>query len=181
MNANEWIAQALDLLTRANADKNSPLRWPVLASVNIHEGPEARMVVMRRFDREARQIFIYSDARSGKMHDIAANPQVELVFFSRPHMLQIRARGEARAHMGDEMAANHWQQVGEAARRDYVSAAAPGTALDAPAIQTQSQSHFAVLVITLTRLDVLSLKGETQSRVIAQAQGEGWLAALVRP
>ncbi len=86
------------------ADADAPARHPVLATIGLGGGPEARTVVLRAADRGAGTVQVHTDTASTKVAELAANPLVALhVWDAGPH-LQIRLRGAARIATGADVA-----------------------------------------------------------------------------
>ncbi len=67
----------------------------VLATVAPDGAPEARVVLLKAFDRQGLQFF--TDLRSPKALALIQNPEVALVFHWRSAERQVRLRGRARA------------------------------------------------------------------------------------
>ncbi len=119
----------LDALTRAANDKRSALRWPVLATAGRDGGAEARILVVRHFDREARIIELHTHKRSPKVAALRADPACELLFFDKSHMTQLRVAGSARVHVDDETADEAWDRAPKSSWPDYAGPQ-PGAPLE---------------------------------------------------
>lgn len=165
-------------LSRAVADKHHAWRTPVLGTVGTASevaAPEARTVVLREVKAEARQLFIYTDTRSPKVAQVAANPNVTLLFWSPQKHWQLRVTAHMTLLQDPAAVAQRWQRVSNSpAAGDYLSTLAPGQAIDAtppapqvtmspaapagavPAQHSQAP-HFSVLVATATHFDWLEL------------------------
>lgn len=110
--------------------------WPVLASVDARgeagPGPDARVVVLRRADRHARELEIHSDARAHKLSQLRAAPRACLVFHDRAGQVQLRTWAHAAVHAGDAIARRGWDRLAVSSRRSYLAPRTPGEPTDAP-------------------------------------------------
>jgi pyridoxine/pyridoxamine 5'-phosphate oxidase len=61
------LAHAWTLLVRGGADRKSPVHTPVIASVDEHGLPHARVMVLRKADPAAATLRLHTDARSPKV------------------------------------------------------------------------------------------------------------------
>lgn len=153
-------------LARAVHDKHHAWRTPVLATVAQGENQaeaDARTVVLREVNAEARQLFVYTDTRSPKVAQLAANPNATLLFWSPQRHWQLRVRATMALLNDPTAVAQRWQRVKTSpSAGDYLSPAAPGQAIgedvDAKAnTQAEAEPHFGVLVATATHFDWLEL------------------------
>jgi pyridoxamine 5'-phosphate oxidase len=67
---------------------------PVLATVGVDGPPQARTFVLRHVDAELGQLKIFTDSRSPKVKEFAANPQTLLMFWSMRLRWQLRVRAD---------------------------------------------------------------------------------------
>lgn len=174
------------LLMAAPADRDSPFRTPVLAS----GAAQARTVVLRTADEAARTLTVFTDFRSAKADQLAADPRACLVFHDPKRGIQLRAWGEAVLHARDTVARAHWEAAPEVTRAPYVYMPGPGTPLDRPGPvvpeATDSEAgyaNFMVAVITLRRLEWLRLAraGNLAARFEWDASGGGLSATWIVP
>ncbi len=154
------VGHCWQLLAAAAGDRESPLRTPVLASGVA----EARTTVLRAADGKARTLAIFTDARSGKAGQLAADPRACLVFHDPKDGVQLRAWGRAALHRQDEVARVHWESLPDFARRPYQSMPAPGAPRDTPGSGIPDDGdpdsgypNYLVIVVTVTRLEWLRL------------------------
>ncbi|MEL6316327.1 MAG: pyridoxamine 5'-phosphate oxidase family protein, partial [Pseudomonadota bacterium] len=92
-------------MRRAAADPKAPSRFCALATVAEDGGAEARTVVLRAADPAAAAVEAFTDARTPKLREIAAEPRVTLLYWDPRARLQGRVRGRARAETGPAAAA----------------------------------------------------------------------------
>jgi len=65
------------LLEQAIDDPTSTVRTPVLISVSADGLAQGRTVVLRVFNRQQRQLQIYTNVRSAKVAQLRAQPRCE--------------------------------------------------------------------------------------------------------
>jgi hypothetical protein len=165
VSANDPVQAVLDLLTRAAHDRKAgALRWPVLASAAADGGADARMLVLRRFEREALTLELHTDARSPKTAQLRDQPRCTLVFFDARRKIQLRVAGSASIHHDDAIADAAFARAPAASLDDY-RGAAPGEALDhAPAQRRDARANFAAIRIRMESADWLKLSRQGHAR-----------------
>jgi pyridoxamine 5'-phosphate oxidase len=151
-------------LGRAVNDKHHAWRTPVLATVRTAgevTTPEARTVVLREVNADARQLLLYTDTRSRKVAQISANPNATLLFWSPQKHWQLRVRATVALLSDATAVAERWQRVKDCpSAGDYLSHLAPGQAIGGEAHSSsdaEAQPHFGILVATATHFDWLEL------------------------
>jgi hypothetical protein len=135
-------ADALDLthvrehtwtgLSRAVADQSSPMRTPVLATVDMNGAPQARTVVLRAVDAEGWRVFWYTDIRAPKVAHLRGDARASLAFHDPVERLQWRLSGRTCIRSGDANAAAAWAALSQVSRRNYRTQLPPGTAMPLP-------------------------------------------------
>jgi len=157
------IYEIFELLQQALATKAHPLRFFYLATQAEGSYPGLRTIVLRGVFPEFTLEF-FTDRRSDKVRHIETDPRVTALFYDPEAQLQITARGEAILTVERQEVQRLWDEVPEWNRKDYRSAAAPGTVLDDSGEQTTTIStenepspHFQPVRIRVTSLDVLQL------------------------
>lgn len=170
-------------LSRAVRDRHHAWRLATLATVAAHADgvqPEARMVVLRDCDRDARRLLVYTDARSAKAHQAERRPQGVLVLWSAALSWQLRLNVALVLHTSGLQVSSRWAQLKlSPAAQDYLSPIAPGTALDdaaPPAPDRDSRGHFAVLECQVQSVDWLELHRDGHRRARFDADGARWIA-----
>jgi len=97
----------------------------------VREGrPEARTVVLRHADRASRTLRFHTDARSPKLEDLRACPEVLWHGYDREWKIQLRIEATAEIHIDDDLAREAWDDTPMRARRCYLIDNAPGTPRD---------------------------------------------------
>ena len=143
-------------------------------------GPRQRMVVLRNAgDWDVR---IWTDRRSAKCAEIAADPRVVLSGWDSALSLQLILTGRARVLTDDPEVSAAWSRVTRHQNRDY-GATAPGTVLDRPEdvvppeTPAAAEAAFAVIAVTVERVEWLQIAraGHRRARISAEG-GAVWLA-----
>ena len=168
-------------LKRAALDRHHEWRAPVLATVGHDGAPQARTVVLREADPKRQQLLIYTDSRSLKVADLAANPAAVLVFWSKRLGWQLRVRATTSVQtVGPEVDAI-WERVRQsAAAADYLSVAVPGSALPAQSLPSDAQPtvvpkhHLALVTATVQEMDWLELARTGHRRAVLDAESWSW-------
>ena len=158
----EVCAEAFRLLSRGVADRRSPFRTPALATLGANGQPRVRTVVLRAFDPAARRIVLHSDARAGKVHEIAADPRAALHVWDDGRQVQVRLDGTATVQPG--AARVEWDRLHAGSKSTYSVRPTPGSALadpttaDADRLQEQAAfANFAVIHLEVSGMEWLHL------------------------
>lgn len=173
-------------LERACRSRESPWRTPVLATVSPEGTPEARILVLRAVDSQARQLELHGDSRSAKFRAIAQTPAVELCFWDSGAALQLRVKGVARAIADSAVRESAWARVPDDSRHNYRSESQPGTPLppDGGRQLADGFAHFAILQVDVLQLEWLWLGSAAlpaHARGRASWDGAQWNAEQVTP
>lgn len=142
-------------LARAVHDRHAAWRTPALATVDATGAPALRTLVLRGVDRAAHCLRLFTDARSAKAAEIAAEPRIALLFWDARHQVQLRATGTAS--LAPDPAA--FAALPAPARALYAVAPPPGTAIasaDSFAL-AGGDGHFRVLTVRLAAFEHLEL------------------------
>jgi hypothetical protein len=166
-------------LGAACTDRQHGWRTPVLATVNAHGEPQARTVVLRAADSAAHILRFFTDSRSPKVVELGAQPAAQLVFWSSAlqWQLRVRARVTVLTEGPDVQAA--WQRIStSAAAGDYLSALAPGSALEPDLPSRADSPQFAILDARVEAMDWLALSpaGHRRARLVPGGPVQ-WLQA----
>ena len=167
-------------LVQGVSNRDAAARQPTLATISPDGWPEARTVVLRRADRAAAQIEVYTDNQSDKMAGLAAQPRAALHFWDATLALQVRMQAEVTVS-NDQAVAHRWGTLSDFARLSYGVEPSPGTAIPAALNygKNPEQSRFCVLQLTLTHIDALHL-GDDHRRARFTA-GNAWAGAWLVP
>ncbi|WP_439547776.1 pyridoxamine 5'-phosphate oxidase family protein [Falsiroseomonas sp.] len=157
----DTLGWALAMVARGVADRRHPFHTPVLATTGLDGTPQARTVVLRGIDPATRQLRLHTDARAGKVAELAAEPRATLMFYDAGAQLQLRLGGRATLHRDDALADEAWAASRDFSRMCYAIEPAPGQAVPAPpAAPLDSQAgrpHFCAVILHLHTLESLHL------------------------
>lgn len=177
----DWLEDCWQRLSRGVADRRSPARNPVLASVGMDGAAKARTVVLRAAQRSDSLLQVHTDTASAKVGEVQASPGVTLHVWDAKAHLQIRAEAQASVRQG-AAAAEDWARVPEGAAQVYGGDPLPGGLLDDPADHTPGPDpeRFCVLDCALIRLDLLWLGREGHRRA-EFSRADDWAGQWIAP
>jgi hypothetical protein len=174
-------------LGRATADRHHAWRTPVLATVAADGSADARTIVLRECDAPARELRLFTDARSAKLRQVAAQPLGTLAMWSPRLGWQLRLKVRLQAQVDGLAVASRWARLKNSpAAQDYLSPLPPGSPIDAPGspidapgspVQRDTppeRAHFALLTAQVLAIDWLELHAQGHRRAGFDAQGAHW-------
>ena len=160
------------LLEKAIDDPTSPVRTPVLISVSADGLAQGRTVVLRAFNRQQRQLKIYTDVRSEKVAQLRTQPVCTLVAYQPNPMIQLRLKTNAVVNHNNEITRESWAVMPGPNRCNYLTDPIPGSisvkatdgrpVINAESVPTNDEneiaySHFSVIVFAINELEWLYL------------------------
>ena len=176
-----------DIAARLNEGatrRRSALHTPVVATADA----DARVMVLRAFERANWRLRFHTDARSPKCAVIANGAPVGVLFYDREAKLQLRCRGRGWIERDTPLADTAWQSSDNYARRCYLGEG-PGAVSDGPTSGlparfegvkpsdtelAPAREHFAILLVELEMADWFSLAHDGHKRAIIDLKtGEG--------
>lgn len=193
----EIRAQIWQELVRASKDRHHAWRTPVLATTTGEGNVNARTVVLRKVDQQARHIELYTDGRSPKVAELNQHSNACFVFWSARLNWQLRVQADISVLTSGSYVEDLWKVVKQSkSAGDYLGLAAPGTSLKSgqatAALNATStilatteaesvgafikdavqKSHFSVLRAHFKQMDWLELGGPNHRR--ARLAGDAW-------
>jgi hypothetical protein len=156
-------------LERGAAQGGDAFRFVALATAGA-DGAEARMVGLRRADRDARTVEVHSDLRTAKIAALRHDPRGALLFWDARTHEQLRLSVRFRILEGPE---DRWAAIPEEARSNYGTDPAPGAELTDPdaLTRTPARDRLAALPGVVTRMDAVSLAHRPHRRAIFEGVG----------
>jgi len=150
------------LLARGAVDSRHAFKLCSLATVTPHGLPDTRMVVLRQCDKAHKSLAFHTDARSGKMGQLAVQPQACMLFWDPKQSLQLRVYGTVQLHHLNPTALAKVQNLPEGQRQLFGFEAAPGSlraaAKAVPAFnEALVARHFCWISLQASRIDALHL------------------------
>jgi hypothetical protein len=119
------------MLMRGANRSDDPFHWPALGTT-AKAGCRMRTVILRQFFLRRRLLVCHTDARAGKVKEIAAFENVSWLFYHPESKVQLRISGPATLHQNDEFADEQWVATRITSRLNYCAVEPPGTAIDKP-------------------------------------------------
>jgi pyridoxamine 5'-phosphate oxidase len=181
---------------RGAADRRSPFHTPVVASFSAESFPEQRVMVLRKADRVEEILRFHTDVRSAKVGQLRQSSQVSVIGYDPQAKVQIRASGIADiAHQGP-IADAAWAATSISGRRCYLADPAPGSVSKAPtsglpsafestmpttAESEAGRANFAVLIVTVNRLEWLYLAANGHRRAAFTRDDDTWRGTWLVP
>lgn len=175
----------LSRLQSAADDRKSDMHIPVVTTAN----GDARMMVLRAFDRAGWTLRFHTDARADKVAVIEADPRVGVLCYDREDNVQLRLRGTGRILRDGLIADAAWADSDRYARRCYLGAA-PGEMVSEPSSGLPSwaegikpseeqlapaRPNFAVLLVDVAEIDWYSLSHDGHRRALLRPDAGEWL------
>lgn len=150
------------LLARGVADRRSGFHTPTLVTVSLDSAPDARTVVLRACNVQERTLRFHTDARSGKVAEIAREPRVLVHAYDFKSKAQIRLEGRARVmDATSDVARTAWAASHEMSRLCYAQACPPGAPIEAPELgelrDADGERNFNVILVEITAFEWLYL------------------------
>jgi hypothetical protein len=167
-------------LGRAAQDRHHAWRTPVFATSSLEGGVNARTVVLRAVDADAKLFQIYTDARSCKAEELSSQPNAVFVFWSARLRWQLRARVSVTLHTSGPQVERLWSQVKHTpSASDYLSPVPPGAIITQDdqfdVGRAKSANHFALLSARVLDLDWLELSSSGHRRARVKDDVWEWL------
>lgn len=154
-------------LIRAAKDRRSPMHVPAVVTSDV----DVRAMVLREFDSGLWALRFHTDTRAPKVAAVADDSRMAVLFYDKGAKIQIRARGIGEVLTDHPLTDSAWANGSNFARRCYLGDG-PGAISGAPTSGlpdefegvepsdeqlVPARDNFAVLRVTLTRLDWLYL------------------------
>ena len=179
-------------LAEGASDRKSTMHTPVVATADA----DARVMVLRAFDRDLWTLRFNTDARAPKVQVIGSGAPVGALFYDREAKVQLRVRGQGRIESDTPLVDEAWENSTNFARRCYLGEG-PGAVSDRPTsglpaefegVEPEShdivpaRENFACLIVELQSLDwfYLAHTGHVRAQFARQAGGE-WEGRWVAP
>lgn len=118
------------MLADAVTNRRAAFHTPALSSIGLDGAPQSRVVVLRKFAPESRELFCHTDRRAPKIAEIEKDARINWLFYDYPEKIQLKIRALAKIHSDDALAEERWQKSKPFSRRCYCGAT-PGLLLDA--------------------------------------------------
>ncbi|MEM1302349.1 MAG: pyridoxamine 5'-phosphate oxidase family protein [Pseudomonadota bacterium] len=183
---NSWV-ETLDgtldhiwqMLGRGTADRRAAARHPVLATMS-DDGPEMRILVLRKASRSANTLTLYTDADTPKVAELTKDPRCAVHIWDGKAQIQLRFRASVAMSPGSKEV---WDGMPEGAREVYGVTPAPGTPIDGAEAFTREPdySKFLELTLHLREIDYTNLSTTPHRRAQFSHGKDGWKGQWVAP
>jgi hypothetical protein len=189
----ETFAELWARLVRGAADRRSGFHTIQVATAGLDGGARVRTVVLRGAYKAAGSLRFHTDARSGKIAEIAADPRVEVCAYDPKAKIQARLSGRATVHEADPVAAAAWAATRPQSRVCYRAPVAPGAVVEAPGAADpgpaqrapedpdEGLAQFRPVVVTADRIEWLYLAARGHRRARFVRTGDGWSGVWLAP
>lgn len=184
-------------LGRGVVDRRHGFHVPAIATVGLDGAPQVRSVVLRRVDAAEGILSCHSDARSGKVAELAREPRMTWHFYAPELKLQLRVLSNAEYLRVGAVADEAWSRSELSSRRCYLAPRAPGAECDAPSPNLPPElvgrrptveeslpgrEHFGVVRARSLAIDWLWLgaDGHRRARFTRETSG-AWAGAWIEP
>lgn len=163
-------------LGAAAAGRDHPWRQAVLATID-GERADARTVVLREANTEARTLTFFTDERSPKVRQIGAHPRGTMVMWSDPLGWQLRLAVRLELETAGLAVSSRWARLKMTpGAHDYLSPLPPGSTLERPRPERGTREYFAVITATVEAVDWLELHAEGHRRAVFDGGRQRWVA-----
>ncbi|WP_221409579.1 pyridoxamine 5'-phosphate oxidase family protein [Marinoscillum furvescens] len=166
MSLQDLLSQAWENIKSAAVDPSHPFRF--LAFNTLGEVyPDTRMVVLRHFNPDANQLFVFTDRRSEKVKHIKIDDRVSLLFYDQERRVQVKCLAHATLlSMPDSVP--YWKRL-KSGKESYNTLHSPATVAnsweEAVALKpTFDAEDFGVIRCDLDELEVLQLQSSGHQR-----------------
>lgn len=178
---------AWTMLADGVADRHAAFHQMALATTAAEGRAAVRTVVLRGVDPVARTLRFHTDRRSTKFAELSADPRCEAQVYDHGAKVQLRLRGTATLHAGNDLAAGLWVDMRDFSRACYrqpvgpsAAIAAPGAAQDGGTLQDEAgAANFVAVTIAIEALEWLYLAATGHRRALlcyGSRPGRTWLA-----
>ncbi len=151
---------------------------------SAQDGPSValRNVVLREADVARRRLAFYTDARSPKVGQLAAQPQASLLLWCRQLGWQLRLQARIEVQTIGPAVSSRWARLKTTpAAQDYLRPLASGAPLpegpEPPPAERDGAAHFALCSAMVDAMDWLDLHPDGHRRALFDSAGEGrWIS-----
>ncbi|MEA1784989.1 pyridoxamine 5'-phosphate oxidase family protein [Arenibacter sp. GZD96] len=176
------LQEVKEALQQSLHQKTHPFRFMALGTVDAHNAPSLRTVVLRDISEHFNLIF-YTDMRTEKIRHIKKNNKVSLLLYNPDTFLQLKIDGIAHIHNAMESHKAIWETMHANAKRDYTAALPPGAPLDTDTELTflTDKNYFCSVEVAPYSIDYLKLQKPHHLRIRFTKTKEMWQSAIVVP
>jgi pyridoxamine 5'-phosphate oxidase len=142
-----------------------------LATSGLDDAPKVRSVILRSADAERGAVSFFTDLRSAKIKEMRRQPRVSLIGYDADAGFQIRLEGKATIDKEGRKKAAAWAACRSHSRTLFQHTLPSGTPIAAPpeaapADDGDGERHFAVVAVSIIRIDWLDISGPLHLREV---------------
>ena len=180
-------------LASGAAPGRSPFTVMQLASVGLDGGPKLRGVILRHTDEHHATVQFHTDLRSPKVAELRHLPKAAMTGWDADSNLQIRLEGDAFIHPDGAEKRAAWHAARLQSRLLYTAPLRPGSAVGSPDSAQPlddtagpdalalAYTHFAVVSVVLTRVEMLQINSDGHFRARFEKTPTGWGGSWIAP
>lgn len=175
------LGDVAERLREGAQNRHLAMHFPMVATADA----DARIMVLREFERDGWRLRFHTDVRSPKCGLIGDGAPVGVLFYDREAKRQIRCKGRGWIERATPLVDAAWAQSTNYARRCYLGegpgavAAGPTSGLPDwaeglnPSDEqvASAREHFAILLVELDQVDWFHLAHDGHKRAIIDLPG----------
>jgi 3-hydroxyisobutyrate dehydrogenase len=128
-NLNDLEQDCWTRLVNGAVKSRSPFHTPAVATLNQGE-TSLRTVVLRKALQKERELRFHTDIRSSKWNELSINPSISALFYDASERIQLRIKGKALLHHGNDITAKAWETTTLSSRKCYLTLHSPSSFTD---------------------------------------------------
>ncbi len=170
------------LLQKGLSERGHAFRFCTVATIDANLRPQQRTMVLREVT-DTLALVLYTDARSNKLKEISATPNISVLFYDPIHQIQISISGLAEI-LTPETLAERWHKVQQGTSiNDYCTTQAPGTSIENPTdvAYNYDQPHFAAIRVLPTTIEYLRLNQSGHTKIKYSLEENYWKSSFLVP
>ena len=182
-----FLTRSWDLLFQAATKRNEPLRNTILSTYD-GQAPQSRVIVLRKVDKQNRNLLFFTDYRSPKVQEIIQHPAVSVLGWHDKRNVQIRMIGQASIEKDTTSTKSYWEKLNTRGRTSYATTKAPGLPQEAystglpdfwnktssPSETNIAYENFCLIHVTINLMDCLHLHPEGHERASFEWKEDKW-------
>jgi pyridoxine/pyridoxamine 5'-phosphate oxidase len=172
-------------LARPLQQGGHPFQYPTLATV-AKDHPQQRSLVLRKVHSRTKKLWFFTDARTAKVNELAANPQGALHFYHPKKKLQLRLQGALEIIAEGPLWQEAFNKVPPKRYADYASKQPPGKVLKEvpstyPMEKDLAAKNFRLMIFSTQNLEALQLNGDHHFRIAFNYESEELQSNWLQP
>lgn len=153
-------------LSNGQTERQHPFRLGTFSNVGAN-GVNLRTVVVRKVIEQNAALWLYTDFRSPKVHEIKKNSNIAWLFYNPINSTQVRLYGTAEILHNTSINRYVWEQIPERNRTDYLTTEPSGTiktGVTTSLLSKDDDKNFCIIKTSIHTIDWLKLGYEEHLR-----------------